>query len=86
VGVVFNSVLGFAVLYALYRRITRLRIRSKSRWQRPENFTVIVRDIPPEMSEEALMTLFERVYPGEVAHVRRGYKTPGLWQVRLWCV
>jgi hypothetical protein len=83
VGVAFNSVFAFAVLYALYRRIARLRIRSKARWQRPENYTVIVRDIPPEMTEEARMALFDKVFPGEVAHVRRGYKTPGLWKVRV---
>lgn len=82
VGVVFNSVFAFAVLYALYRRITRLRIRSKSRWQRPENYVVLVRDIPPHLTEEQLFVMFDHVFLGEVAHVRRGYKTPGLWKVR----
>ncbi len=77
----FNSILACAALYALYRKVTLLRIRSKARPQRPENFTVMVRDVPRRATEQELFAFFDRAFPGQVAHVQRGYHTPGLWKV-----
>ncbi len=79
VGVFVNSFFAFFVLYRLYRTITHLRIRSKARPGRPENYTIMIRDIPPLTTEAQLRNFFEKAFPGQVAHVQLGHRTPGLW-------
>jgi hypothetical protein len=42
----------------------------------------MIRDIPRHTTEQELYAFFDRAFPGQVAHVQRGYRTPGLWKVR----
>jgi hypothetical protein len=72
------TLISFALLYRLYRAVTHLRIRSKRRTTRPENFVVMIREIPPTSTILGLRNVFEKCFPGQVQHVELGHHTPGL--------
>ncbi|KAA8495251.1 CSC1-like protein [Porphyridium purpureum] len=66
---VFVMATVYAWYYYDYVKFAWLARRKFAR-RTPENFAVLVSDIPDEMrSEEALYALFDRLYPGEVAKV-----------------
>lgn len=55
------------------------RVRFSQQWQ-PENYTVMVREFPPEMTNDEIRIAMERAYPGEVAHVQRGHRSDEAWK------
>jgi len=80
VGVFFNSVLANAALYLLYREYFRLRVRYRVRRSKAENFSVVVREVDPGLTEGEIAAEFEKVFPGRVYAVQRAYRTKKLWE------
>jgi hypothetical protein len=94
IGVFLNSIWVIAVLYHLFVTVTRMRERYRMRVgeekgikitfltfspkDRPENFTVQIRELPPNASEEDVASLFDNAFRNEIVHVQLAYDTPAL--------
>ena len=75
ISVLWNTIVGSAWLYFLFREYCRTRSMYKSNESKVENYAIIVREIPSNMSENEIERIIERVFPNKVWSIRKAFST-----------
>jgi hypothetical protein len=77
-SIIFNSLMVYYFTYKMYREYMLLRFKWKTTAERIDNFAVMIREVPLNLSDKYLEEFFNRLFPGKVLSVIRSYHTPAL--------